>query len=151
MLSNELHHLLKKYINNSISENEFHELWETLRHERYEGEWHAAMDAILAEKKNQSFSDDSIRERRLREIIAIIESRGDSTLQQENSEITAIPARQSIRMITRKMLLYAAAIFVSLLLIVVISKYRNNRVPQENIQLGFSNTIKEDSIKPGSQ
>ena len=152
MLSNELQHLLKKYINNSISENEFHELWETLRHEQYESEWQAAMDAILAEKKNQSFSDDLIRERKLQEIIAIIESRGDSTLQQENSEtpVTTIPARRSMRIIARKMLPYAA-IFVFLLLIVAVFKYKNKQVPHENVQLGFSNTIKEDNIKPGSQ
>jgi len=152
MLSNELQHLLKKYINNSISENEFHELWETLRHEQYESEWQAAMDAILAEKKNQSFSDDLIRERKLQEIIAIIESRGDSTLQQENSEtpVTTIPARRSMRIIARKMLPYAA-IFVFLLLIVAVYKYKNKQVPHENVQLGFSNTIKEDNIKPGSQ
>ena len=152
MLSNELQHLLKKYINNSISENEFHELWETLRHEQYESEWQAAMDAILAEKKNQSFSDDLIRERKLQEIKAIIESRGDSTLQQENSEtpVTTIPARRSMRIIARKMLPYAA-IFVFLLLIVAVYKYKNKQVPHENVQLGFSNTIKEDNIKPGSQ
>ena len=152
MLSNELQHLLKKYINNSISENEFHELWETLRHEQYEGEWHSAMDAILAEKKNQSFSDDSIRERKLQEIIAIIESRGDSTLQQENSEtpVTTIPARQSMRIIARKMLPYAA-IFVFFLLIAAVFKYKNKQVPHENIQLSFRNTTKEHSIKPGSQ
>src|SRR6185295_12649761 len=103
MLSNELQQLLRKYINNSISESEFHELWATLRHEQYQSEWYAAMDAILAEKKNQDFSDDSIRERKLQEVIAIIENRGDSTLQQENLEtpIIAIPARKSIRMITR--------------------------------------------------
>lgn len=102
MQSSELLHLLGKYINNTISEEEFKELWATLDKKQFDNEWHTAIGQVIENENLHGLSDPREMTGRLERIRELI-------------EIPVQPVRK-IRLIERPGIRYAAAAAVILAL-----------------------------------
>jgi len=137
MQSSELQRLLEKYIDNTISAEEFRQLWTSLGEGRYDSDWHELTERVLNDKRLHDLSDQEQIAGRLAQIRARIDNE------------TAPARRQTpiIPLTTHRVVRYAAAAIVLLALgILLITRNTNSRPSVAN-----STPRPPDRIKPGTQ
>ncbi len=143
MQSSELQRLLEKYIDNSISAEEFRQLWTSLGEDRYDSDWHDMTERVLNDKRLHDLSDQEQIAGRLAQIRARIDNETAPAGQQA-------PARKLTQLIplTRHVVRYAAAAIVLLALgILLITRTTTSNKPSVTAvtpQL-------PDKVKPGTQ
>jgi len=74
MQSSELQRLLEKYIDNSITAEEFRQLWTSLGEGRYDSDWHDLTERVLNDKRLHDLSDQEQITQRLAQIRARIDN-----------------------------------------------------------------------------
>jgi len=72
MPSSELRRLLEKYIDDSISAEEFAKLWSSLEHRRFDDDWYEAIEQVLGNKKLHGLSGPEQMSTRLAQIRSLI-------------------------------------------------------------------------------
>jgi len=78
MPSSELRGLLEKYINDTISAEEFKELWASLEDRRFDDEWYSSIEQVLRDKKMQGLSDPEQMTARLAQIRSLMDTDGQT-------------------------------------------------------------------------
>ena len=74
MQPSELRRLLEKYIDNSISAEEFRQLWTSLGEDRYDSDWHELTERVLNDNRLHDLSDQEQIVQRLAQIRARIDN-----------------------------------------------------------------------------
>lgn len=99
MRSAELQRLLEKYFDETITEEEFKELWSTLKNKEHDTDWFKAIEVSLSDTGLHGLSDKLRAEAVLAEI-------------KDTKRVEHLPYRQPIRSTTIQLMKYAAAVLL---------------------------------------
>jgi len=155
MLSSELRQLLRKYIDHSISEEEFHRLWKTLDERKSDADWHNAIAQTLSDTALHGLADPEESEMRLKKIQSLIDAGEKNKRQyfQDNKEGKTSNTRSSTEkqkkgLVVNRIFRYAA---ILILLLVSVVYFLNKRSRKEFATVVTTQPPLQDSIKPGIQ
>lgn len=142
MRSPELQRLLEKYVNNSISAEEFRQLWTSLSEDRFDADWHETIGRILDEKKLQDLSDQEQTGARLAQIMALISNEQPAMDQQDPG---GKPSK-IVGLVRHRILRYAAAAIV----LFAFGLYLANRKTDNKSSAAVVAKQSPEPIKPGT-
>jgi len=152
MQSSGLRQLLRKYIDHSISEEEFYRLWETLSQSKYDADWHNAIEQAFSDPSLHALADTEDAAFRLRQIYSLVNSVPENTLQHfgEDDIPGPVPAtgRMASPIIIKRVFRYAA---ILILLLIPSLYFLNKKSPGEVAHNSINQPVPTDSIKPGTQ
>ncbi len=137
MQSPELQRLLQKYIDNSISAEEFRQLWTSLGEDRYDSDWHEMTERVLNDKRLHDLSDQEQVAGQLAQIRARI----------DNETAPARTLTPVIRLASHRLIRYAAAAIILLAFgTFLVTRYTNN-----SPTIAATRPLPSNTIKPGTQ
>jgi ferric-dicitrate binding protein FerR (iron transport regulator) len=137
MQSSELQRLLEKYVDNSISAEEFRQLWASLGEDRFDGDWHELIDRVLSDKKFHDLSDREQIAERLAQVRALIAN-------ETASDGKSAPV---IGLMSHRMVRYAAAAIILLAFGTLIITHKTNNRPS----VAAVKPQPPEKIRPGTQ
>ena len=146
MQPSELQRLLEKYIDNSISAEEFRQLWTSLGEDRYDSDWHELTERVLNDKRLHDLSDQEQIARQLAQIRARIDNETAPAGQQAPAR-RQTPLIPLTRLITYRVVRYAAAAIVLLAFGILLITRNTNSKPS----VAAVTPRLLDKIKPGTQ
>jgi ferric-dicitrate binding protein FerR (iron transport regulator) len=149
MQPSELRRLLDKYIDNSITAEEFRQLWTSLGEARYDSDWHEMTQRVLNDNRLHDLSDQEQVAQRLAQIRARIDNEtAPAGTQTDAAAQTDAETQAPIRYIaTRRVARYAAAAVI--LLASAIFLITRNMTSRPTI--AAVNPQPSIKIKPGTQ
>lgn len=137
MQSPELQRLLQKYIDNSISAEEFRQLWTSLGEDRYDSDWQEMTERVLNDKRLHDLSDQEQVAGQLAQIRARI----------DNETAPARTLTPVIRLASHRLIRYAAAAIILLAFgTFLVTRYTNN-----SPTIAATRPLPSNTIKPGTQ
>ena len=151
MQSSELRQLLKKYIDHSISEAEFHRLWKTLAERKSDADWHTIIEQTLSDPTLHNIADPEELEKRLKQLHILIDDREENKKPyfEENEEDSGSAIERPVKSpVIYGMLRYAA---ILILLLSPVVYFLSRKSPKEIAPLQRVQSFAADSIKPGAQ
>lgn len=151
MQSSELRRLLRKYIDHSISEEEFHTLWNTLAQRKFDADWHNVIEQAFSDPALHGLADTEETAGRLHQIKALINREAGPEKQYfEEEYVPSVAGIDSIasRGVIKRMFRYAALLIFLLLTSLY---FLTKKSPEELAHAAPENPVSTDSIKPGTQ